>query len=349
MKRFGYILLVVMLALGVGCERRELVDPDSSALLRVIIRTENIPNVTEGIYNPDVEIPSTNTESMRVLMYSKNEGRLLSQGFLNNRSINAEGNQTFSGNLRLGPGEYSMVGYNFDAANTIISDEINANTIKAYTSEISAEHYARVGSRADELDCIYYQPDMLFVSRDMNLNIDSHTGVRTIEAEAHPVVDTYYIQIRVKGVEYIAVNAAASAVITGMSPSNLIGQGLRNEEQSCGIYFEMNKGYDQRIRSKDNEVLCAVFNTFGKIEDASSDLTITMRVLTRDGKVHEKEVDMNPIFETEDARLRHWLLIEEVWELPKPVTPPSTGGGGFQPVVDDWDDVQADIPIKPAS
>jgi hypothetical protein len=88
-----------------------------------------------------------------------------------------------------------------------------------------------------------------------------------------------------------------------------------------------------------------VFNTFGKIQDVESDLHVTLSVLTRDGKTHQKVIDMEPIFETEDARERHWLLIEEEWDIPDIVIP--EGNGGFAPDVDDWKDIEETIPIGP--
>ena len=54
---------------------------------------------------------------------------------------------------------------------------------------------------------------------------------------------------------------------------------------------------------------------------------------------------MTPIFETEDARERHWLLIDEVWEIPAPENPDDGKEGGFSPSVDDWDDIEEIIPI----
>ena len=47
---------------------------------------------------------------------------------------------------------------------------------------------------------------------------------------------------------------------------------------------------------------------------------------------------------SEDARERHWLLIDEVWEIPPPVTNDDESGG-FRPEVDDWDDIEEVIPI----
>jgi hypothetical protein len=90
-----------------------------------------------------------------------------------------------------------------------------------------------------------------------------------------------------------------------------------------------------------------VFNTFGKIPDAESKMHLTLSILTRDGETHQKVIDMTHIFESEDARLRHWLLIDEAWEIPTPIN--SGGGGGFQPSVDDWDDIEEVIPIRPSN
>ena len=42
---------------------------------------------------------------------------------------------------------------------------------------------------------------------------------------------------------------------------------------------------------------------------------------------------------------QHWLLMNDTLHIPKPITPPSGGGGGFKPGVSDWDEEQKDIEI----
>ena len=133
--------------------------------------------------------------------------------------------------------------------------------------------------------------------------------------------------------------------MTGLSSSNNIGDNIRNEEESSAIFIELHKSIDENITDGNQDVLCAVFNTFGKIDDMPSNMYITFNAVSREGEIVEKEIDLTPIFATEDARVRHWLLINEVWELPKPTTPPSTGGG-FNPEVDDWGDEEENIPIE---
>ena len=100
-----------------------------------------------------------------------------------------------------------------------------------------------------------------------------------------------------------------------------------------------------RSDDKGKEVLCTTFNCFGKIEEAASNLNVTFDVLTKDGQKLQKTFNLDKVFQTEDARERHWLLMNDTLHIPKPITPPSGGGGGFKPGVSDWDEEQKDIEI----
>ena len=109
----------------------------------------------------------------------------------------------------------------------------------------------------------------------------------------------------------------------------------------------MQKSTDERIEDENKDVLCGVFNTFGRIDDVPSELHITFQATSREGEYAEKTIDMTKAFLSEDARERRWLIIEDVWELPVPITPPGgDGGGGFNPEVDDWEDENVTIPIS---
>jgi hypothetical protein len=88
-----------------------------------------------------------------------------------------------------------------------------------------------------------------------------------------------------------------------------------------------------------------VFNTFGKIEDATSNLYVTFNVIDTSGKIQKKEVNLDQIFKTEDAIKRHWLLVDETWTLENPEQPPVNPGGGFQPVVDEWEHEEGNITL----
>ena len=181
------------------------------------------------------------------------------------------------------------------------------------------------------------------MARDADLYIEAHSDIKVIEMEANIIIDTYYVQVRVKNLEYAA---SATAVLSGLSATNAIGANTRHDDESTALYIEMHKSTDERIEDDNKDVLCGVFNTFGRIEGVPSDLHITFQALTREGEYAEKTIDMTPVFLSEDARERHWLLIDEVWELPVPINPPGSGGGGFSPEVNDWDDEEVMVPIS---
>ena len=329
-----------------GCHRRPLFDPEDSAILKVRLLTDGIHNVTCDIYNPNVEVPPISSEMLRVLIYEAGGTPILSQGFLSNKRIDEGGYELFSGALALSAGEYKLLSYNFDLETIKVRYEDSYNTIEASTSEVPQYYYNRFGSRAGELGRICYAPDHLMVARAPELSIRPHFGTQYIELDARTVVDTYYIQIRITGADNMAKNASCQAVITGLSPSNQFGPDNRRYDTPASLYFEMLRNTDPNTPAGENEdVLCAVFNTFGKIPDEHSELHITLSILTRDGQTHQKVIDMTPIFATDDARQRHWLLIDEVWDIPAPIG--TGGGGGFTPDVEDWDDVEETIPIGP--
>lgn len=335
-KVWGFAFLLLLMA----CERRPLLEPDEAALLKVRLVTDGIHNVTCDIYNEQLERQVITSDMMRVFIYDKAGIPLLSQGFISNKTIDDEGYEVLSGPVTVSPGTYGLISYNFDIESTYIADENDFQTIRAYTEEIPQAFYSRFGSRAEGIGPVYYEPEHLMVASEPNLTVNAHQGLKTLELDARPIVDSYYIQIRISGAENMAADAAGLAVLSGLSQACLIGKDEPIKE-AVSVYFEMKKSTDPRIDDENQAVLCAVFNTFGKLEEVPGNLKITLSVLARNGETHQKEIDMTPIFETEDARLRHWLLIDEVWEIPAPVDE----DGGFTPKVNDWEDIEEEIHI----
>ena len=90
--------------------------------------------------------------------------------------------------------------------------------------------------------------------------------------------------------------------------------------------------------------MCAVFNTFGKIKDVSSNLRVTFNVVDTGGNLQQKDVNLDKVFQSKEAIENHWLLIDETWVIDKPDTPTS-GTNGFQPEVQDWDVIEGTITL----
>ena len=364
-KRFSFTILAVVaiLAGAVACQRRPLEDPSEVVSIRIRVDVKAVTNVNTNTRN-SVKLYNQNTtlwepklkqldpEMMRVLVYDPETDNLLTQSFISYATKDESGEKVFAGNLGISHGNFNFLVYNFDTPTTQVSNENNEEQILAFTDELSpaqkAHYITQDKGKAGEEGydsfqdiSIRLEPEHLLVANERNVRISPHDSVVVVQTEANTVVDTYYIQIRVTGLQFAS---NATAVITGLSPSNHIGLNERTVEPSTAVVFDLQKGYDESLAGQNKDVLCAVFNTFGKIEEASSNLRVTFNVIDTAGNLLQHDVDMNHIFKTEDAIERHWLIIDEVWDIPDPQPNPSEqAGGGFQPQVDDWEEEHGEI------
>ena len=354
MKKWMILHITMMLgliALLSSCELRPLSEGNGKAKVRVSLIVKTIANVTTGVYNEHVPVPNVLPDVIRVMFYDANTKEVASQGFISNKGVDENGNDCLEGDIIVKPGIYNVVCYSFDTSSTLVRDENNANTIVAYTSEIPESYYSRFNARAETpLPTIYYEPDHLIVAKQDGVVVRANDKETIIKAEAYTIVDTYYIQVRLVNGQYAS---DAVAVLTDLVPSTKFG--LEDEQKSSeysGIFFEMHRTADPTSRTNNQEVLCAVFNTFGKRSDdlepsAESKLYVTFNVITVDGKKVELTVDMEPIFRTPEAIEKHWLLIDKVFVIPEPdnPTPPPGGQNMFKPETEEWERENGNIEL----
>lgn len=335
-KRLACLFVLCAIILFCGCERRPLVDYSNSVTLKVKVRTDNILNITPGTHYPgseNIPRPVIDTEIYQVNFYDINTGELAFYNYISQEEIADDGNKVIYGTIKVRPGVYDVLCYNFDLQSTLIKNMNSWGDITAYTSEISEYLYSRFQSRADNSDAIYYQPDHVLVARLDDLEIKEYVKEEVVELDANTVNDTYYVQVRLKNGKYAS---NATAVLSGLAVTNQLGPNI------CGTvpgatFFEMYKSVDTRLRSVNQNVLCGVFNTFGKIDEADSRMTITFNVVTTKGDIQEMVVDaeeMKKVFASEEAINNHWLLIDKEFEI----VPPESEQGGFRPTVSDWEE-----------
>ena len=105
----------------------------------------------------------------------------------------------------------------------------------------------------------------------------------------------------------------------------------------------MLKSQDPKLPGENKDVLCAVFNTFGKIPEATSNLHVTFNVVDVAGNLQQKDINLDTVFKSQDAIEHHWLLIDETWTIVDPGQGQQETGGGFRPVVDDWEEINENI------
>ena len=350
-KRMIQFVLTVLLVVfySTGCHRRPLVDMEERIAIQVEVNIKAVSNVTTDIYNEHIPVPDLTTDMMRVMVYDTDTKNLLTQSFITNKSYGPDGSQIFSGVLNISYGNYDFLVYNFDTPTTQVSNEQNENSILAYTDEISPAMRSRFLSFTkdgrdgsdyyDDLE-INYEPDHLVVAHEQNLRVSPHDTLVVIQTMATTIIDTYYIQIHVEGMQYAS---SATAIISGLSPSNRFGLNERTQSPSTAVCFDMYKSTDDHWAGENKDVLCALFNTFGKIPEATSNLYVTFNVVDTGGNLQSKTVNLDQIFKTEDAIERHWLLIDETWTIQPPGPSGPTSSGGFQPRVDDWEEEHGEI------
>lgn len=354
-KRIVRILLaaaLVMVSFS-ACHRRPLEEPSGAVRIAIKVDVKTVTNVNANIRSSvvlygsntslwDEKLSQLDPELMRVLVYDPETDKLLTQSFISSTEIDEEGNKVFMGSLGISHGNYNFLVYNFDTPTTQVNQENSEQSIIAFTDEVSPAMKARyLGTKADDDEDIniHYEPEHLLVANEKDVRISPHDTLVVVRTEASTVVDTYYLQVRVKGMQFAS---SASAVISGLSPSNHIGYNIRTVDPSAAVVFDMQKGQDLSLDGDNKDVLCAVFNTFGKIDQVSSELYVTFNVFDTAGNLRQYTANLDDVFKTEEAILYHWLIVDEsclVIDIPDPgVNPPTPGNGGFQPQVDDWEE-----------
>ena len=331
----GVLVCMFSLAMLGGCQLRPLVDPEYNTYVRIKVNTDNIRNVTTGIYNEDVPVPEIAPEVMHVLFYEPDGNSLVAESFVSESSSDGDGYTWISGYLSLVPGDYRMLAYNFGTEGTTVDGYGNYETATAGSGTVSEQILSRYTSKAPG-EIVVYEPDHLTVA---NLELESvpfHDGMHVIEAEATTVVETWYIQIKVEGLEYVS---GAQAFLSGMHSGNVISQGDRVEEPQNTVYFSLQAGDDGGV-----PVICGIFNTFGRVPGAQNDLRLTFDIRTKDGRTVNAEYDISDLFLSPDAVDHNWLLMEQTLTIDPPDPVPGEGGG-FQPEVGDWEDEHHDILI----
>lgn len=236
------------------------------------------------------------------------------------------------GPLQVTPGKYNMIVYSFGTEWTWIRGEDDVKTLEAYTSDITemkAPQFAKF-ARANSPEApgpIIYTPDHLLVTKK-EIEIPEYGTedlVITIEATAATIVETYEIEApNVTGVENIA---SAEAFVTNQARSSFFGRGEKNTEPAT-IYFPVEV-------DREKGILVTTFNTFGKLP-GESECFLHILLIDSEGNSYTISEDVTDMFDNTD----HIIEVNDSIDIPKP-----EGGGGIAPTVDEWEEINQDVPI----
>ncbi|MGN0200186.1 MAG: DUF5119 domain-containing protein [Candidatus Cryptobacteroides sp.] len=335
--RLAALLLVCTLLAG-ACQRRPFSSRNTGVNLVLKINTRIVNQV-------DVALPA----NMRVGMYNPDNHSLSYADF-----VGPEG-----GYISPEPGTYDILVYNFETESTILRGEDDFLKAEAYTNEISpylkgqikplleqrrklrqerlAASSVSETAATDDEERVVYEPDHLFVGRVKGQDIPRlllEEGDReiVIEVDATSIVETWKIEIKgVQGAEYIS---SISAIISGQAASTYLYSG-EDSDESVSVYFTMQTN---RARTSDEGMIMGSFNTFGKKPGVESKLSLDVSITDSGGNTYDIHYDITSDFQDNPERV---IVIEDDIKI----DPPSSGGGGFDPSVEDWDNVRTDIEL----
>ena len=336
--RLRHIVWVALLGFAAaGCDFRPLADMNNVSYVRVYV-DEHILNVTEGFYNPDFQHPAyVRPDIFRVALYDAGSGDLVTERYLRHQGDDERGHY-YDGYLIVDPGTYHFSAWNFGTETTIVGKEKQFFGADAYTREIYTRN--RSGNES-----IRYDADHLFVADRQDIVIQRHETIDTLRNEngdpfflARSVVKSYYLQIGIKGSQWLS---SATSLLNGVAADVRLYDRSLGEEGEATLAFGMTRGKLQD--AEDHACIYTTFGTFGRLEGTSSNLRVTFEVVTTYGQRFEVSIPMDEVWLTQDALEHQWLIIDQEIEIPEP--PPAPGGGGMDPGVEDWGDIESDIVI----
>lgn len=317
MREMRYLLLVLLPSLLVlaGCSRRDILD--DYPVTGINIRLD-----WEGIAGP---LP----EGVRVIFYPKNaEGRKI------DTYLPLKG-----GEVKVPPGHYSLVVYNYDTEVVQVREEGSYETIMACTGNCT-------GLGPSETEKMVWGPDPFYVATLDDIEIGSEEELPVLEVKPKAIVITYNFEIKTEGLKNVR---SIIGSVTGMAECYHLGKGYGMCRFSP-IYCETGKG---------DGVIKGTFTCFGipTLTQARADITqfLELIIVRVDGSKQEAKVEITEAVKPPEDDEPQPPAPEIDIELPEDEkivvddveVPPDGGGGGMDGDVNDWDDeTEVELPVN---
>lgn len=315
--RYGFLVLLSSLLILTGCSRRDILDDYPVSGVDIKLDWDGVTD----------QLP----EGVRVIFYPKNgEGRNV------DKYLSVRG-----GEMKVPPGRYSVVVYNYNTEYVRIRGEESYETIEAYTGNCNG-----LGIAGTEK--MVWTPDSLYVLNIDELKIGKSDEALSLDWKLESVVKKYSFALEVKGLEYVT---SVLGCVNGLPDCYCIGKG-------CGIcnlkpiYFEARKeggkvmGYFTAFKQK-RDVPARMLKVEAGSTRAEGNVKLILSFVRTDNTVQEETIDITEIIDTlEDVGVKEegkptpppeiGLPPDDKIEVEKPETPPNPDGGGIGGNVDGW-------------
>lgn len=317
MQGVRYIFLVFLFTLWVlgGCSRRDILDDYPVSGVEISLDWDGVAD----------QLP----EGVRIIFYPKDGKSKKVDTYLSARG----------GKVKVPPGRYSVVVYNYDTETVQIRNEGAYETIEAFTG-----HCNGLGIAGTEK--LVWGPDPLYVVNVEELQIKKSDETLLLIWKPKLVVETYTFKVKAEGLQYVS---AIVGSVEGMASCYCLGRG-------CGMKGEAPIYFEGVVR---DEMVVGSFTAFGMpgntVTRANDRLVkLILAFVKTDQSLHKVEVDITDVItnsesggegEVEEPFKEIELPLEEEIKVEKPVNPP--GGGGIGGDVGDWgDEEEVVLPVK---
>lgn len=303
-------ITVFAILLLTSCEHKDLCyDHFHSTKIQVVFDWKNAPDVTP--------------ETMRLYLFPMDGGRPQAYEFTDYRG----------GYINIPAGRYRVLCVNSDTESVLYRNIDLFDSFEAYAPDGVLNVRFSLAPRAEGTsgEHVVKSPDRLYSARLDDVTIELSNENQTVTLYPEPSVCRYRVTItNAANLKYISSDGISGA-LSGMSGGLLVG---RNELTSDPVTVPFG------VVSDGVSTLTADFLTFGQTDSIGPVHKLVIYVIMSDGSKNYYTFDVTrQVDEAADPRDVHILL--DGLPLPKPIV----NGGGFQPAIDEWQNIDVDVPM----
>ena len=328
MKKF-LLSICALLVLASSCKRIPMYERASGVYLQLNLR-QDLNSEQAALLDLDAH-PSLKDkvlgkvpELVRVCFYDAESHRLVAEDFLP-----AEG-----GFVNVPAGRYDIVAYALGTQKTQVTGTESRASGFANTNPTGVLVKVNSSATTDSQPAVF-EPDHLFVGRvpDALIEVRPADSAETtiLTADMTRISETW--KVDVLHIEHADRILSIEFYVTGQADGRFLWD-TRTVNHPCALIFPGEADVDAGTAS-------AVFNTFGKYPQPEYDVALNMMVTTKGGNRWRFVFDATEQWLNPDNTAHH-IVIDRVLDIPDD----TSQGGGFDPIVSDWDGEEITIIVE---